>query len=114
MALKKYLMISFLIPLISGCTEKPPVDIDPIVQKPIAIQPRPKPVSLNDVKFYVVTEENLDEFITEFKKKNLQLVFVAMSVRDYENISLNVQELRRYIKQQKSIIVYYEESIKTQ
>ena len=69
MVLKKFLMISFLIPLISvsACTEKPPVDIDPIVQKPIAIQPRPKPVSLNDVKFYVVRDNKRLVWIYNFQ-----------------------------------------------
>ena len=31
----------------------------------------------------------------------------------YENLSLNVAELRRYIEQQKSLIVYYENNIKS-
>jgi hypothetical protein len=33
---------------------------------------------------------------------------VAFSVKDYENLSLNIAELRRYIGQQKEIIIYYE------
>ena len=33
-------------------------------------------------------------------------------MKDYENLSLNFAELRRYIEQQKQIIVYYEEAIK--
>ena len=38
-------------------------------------------------------------------------VFFAISVPDYENLSLNMSELKRYIDQQKTIIVYYEKSI---
>jgi len=37
---------------------------------------------------------------------------MAISVRGYENISLNLADLRRYILQQKEIIVYYEDSVK--
>ena len=33
---------------------------------------------------------------------------MVVSVQGYENISMNIQDLRRYILQQKSIIVYYE------
>jgi len=40
------------------------------------------------------------------------LAFVALSVKDYENLALNVSELRRFINQQKEIIVYYEEAMK--
>ena len=109
-------MILLVIPLtlaISGCTTKPNTQINPIVERTIPIAPRPKNVSLNDVKFYVVNEDNLEEFIERFKKDNGQLVFVATSVRGYENIALNIEELRRYMKQQKEIILYYENSINT-
>tara|TARA_B100002019_G_scaffold289794_1_gene306148 strand:- start:823 stop:948 length:126 start_codon:yes stop_codon:yes gene_type:complete len=33
-------------------------------------------------------------------------------VKDYENLSLNFAELRRYIEQQKQIIIYYENAVK--
>jgi hypothetical protein len=36
---------------------------------------------------------------------------LAISVPHYENMSLNLSELRRYIEQQQSIILYYENSI---
>lgn len=74
-------------------------------------QPRPKPVVLNDVKWYVVTEDNLQEFIDTFQKENGPVAFMAVSVKGYENISLNVQELRRFILQQNAVIVYYENAV---
>ena len=63
---------------------------------------------MNGIHFYVVTEENLEDFKQRFLKKNSDLVFIAMSVRDYENLAFNVQDVKRYIKQQKEIIIYYE------
>lgn len=83
------------------------------VVKDIPIQPRPKPLNLHRVKFYAVTPENLDEFLARFEEEAGVNVFFALSVPDYENMSLNVAELRRYINQQKSLILYYEESIQT-
>lgn len=77
----------------------------------IPIQQRPRSVDLNEVDFYVVTEENLEEFIERFTAENGELVFVATSIRGYENIALNVAELRRYIEQQQQIIIYYENSV---
>jgi hypothetical protein len=68
-------------------------------------------VQLNDVKIYVVTRENYEEFLAEFEKKNGQTAYIAISVKDYENLSLNFAELRRYIEQQKQIIVYYEKAV---
>ena len=63
---------------------------------------------MNGIHFYVVTEKNLEDFKQKFLKKNSELVFIAMSVRDYENLAFNVQDVKRYIKQQKEIIIYYE------
>ena len=79
----------------------------PRIQVPV----RPQPVELNDVKFYVVTPDTLDDFLEEFEKDNGQIVFVANSVPSYENLSINLQELRRYILQQKEIILYYEKAV---
>jgi hypothetical protein len=72
---------------------------------------RPKPVTLNDISFKVVTEENYEQFKTEFEKENGALVFYAMTVRDYESMAMNLAELRRYILQQKQVIIYYEKQL---
>lgn len=66
---------------------------------------------LTDVKWYVVTEKNLQQFLDDFAKDNGAIAFMAVSVKGYENISLNVQELHRYILQQKAVIVYYEDAV---
>ena len=64
------------------------------------------------MQFYAVTEENFEEFKEKFEKENGgRLVYFALSVPDYENLSLNMSELKRYIEQQKTIIIYYEQSI---
>ena len=64
------------------------------------------------MQFYAVTEENFEEFKEQFEKENGgRLVYFALSVPDYENLSLNIGELKRYIEQQKTIIIYYEQSI---
>ena len=78
------------------------------VDRVIPVQPRPKPVSLYDIEFYAVTSENLEEFLERFEKDNGDVVFFAISVPDYENIALNMGELRRFIESQTAIIVYYE------
>ena len=80
------------------------------VDRVIPVQPRPKPVSLYDIEFYAVTNENIDEFLERFEKENGDVVFFAISVPDYENIAINMGELRRFIQSQTAIIVYYEEN----
>ena len=40
------------------------------------------------------------------------LAFVALSMKDYENLALNISDLRRFLNQQNEIIVYYEKAVK--
>ena len=119
MELRNYLTISSLLLLtllLSSCgyLRKPEKEIvvqTVEVQKVIPVQPRPKPVDMTDVKFYVVTEENYEEFKEKFMKRNNDFVFYVVSVHDYENLALNMSELYRYIKQQKEIVIYYEKAV---
>jgi hypothetical protein len=78
----------------------------------VPIVARPKQVQLNDIKIYVVAKVNYKEFVEEYAKKNGADSYIALSVKDYENLALNFAELRRYIEQQKQIIVYYENALK--
>ena len=120
MGLINYLTVSSLLLLtllLSSCgyIRKPEKEIvvkTVEVQKIVPIQPQPKPVDMIDVKFYVVTEENYEEFKEKFMKTNNDFVFYVVSVHDYENLALNMSELFRYIKQQKEIVIYYEEAVK--
>ena len=117
---KKYLILwslSLLLLLSSGCSllprEKEIIVQTVEVEKQIPLQLQPKPLQFNDSYWHVVTEENFDEFIEKFKKEHGEAwVFYAVSVRSYESMALNMAELKRYIEQQKQIIVYYEEAVK--
>ena len=81
------------------------------VERTIPTQNRPKPMSMNDIYFYVVTEENFEEFKAKFVKENGDLVGYVLSVRDYETLALNMADIKRYIQQQKEIIIYYEKAV---
>ena len=81
------------------------------VERVIPTQNRPRPVDLNDIYFYVVTEQNFEEFKNRFVKENGDLVGYVLSVRDYETLALNMAEIKRYLQQQKEIIIYYEKAV---
>ena len=100
---------------LTGCSRTPEPEIKTVTQVQkiaVPIVARPKPIDLTDTRVYVVNKDNLEEFIAEFGEENGELAFVALSIGDYENLALNIAELRRYINQQTDIIVYYEESMK--
>ena len=118
MRLTNFGMISSLLLatlLLSSCSSfqaEPEIKIVTQIEKTtVPIVPRPKPVQLNDVKIYVVNQDNFEEFLQEFRAKNGGDARIVISIKDYENLSLNFAELRRYIEQQKEIIVYYEEAV---
>jgi hypothetical protein len=122
--LKKTVLLSTVL-TISGCTsfglpsfgfgkkEEPPkpipVEIKTVeVKIPITHPAMPRAITLRDPKWYVVSEKNFDEFVERTRKENNGgIVFIAMSVGDYELMAYNMQELRRYINQLKEVVVYY-------
>ena len=99
-----------------GCSLLTPeakiVTVTDVQRTVVPIVPHPKKVQMNDVKIYVVTEENYEEYAKELQAKIGKTAWIYISVKDYENRSLNFAKLRRYKEQQKEIIVYYEEAVK--
>ena len=67
----------------------------------------PREIDLKEPYWYVVSEKNIDQFIERVEKEHGQLVFLAMSVPDYELMAYNMQELKRYINELKEVVVYY-------
>tara|TARA_B100001105_G_scaffold64320_1_gene50346 strand:- start:219 stop:626 length:408 start_codon:yes stop_codon:yes gene_type:complete len=50
----------------------------------------------------------LDRFLDEMKDLNGgDVVFVAMTIDDYELMSFNMQELRRYLREVQEVVIYY-------
>jgi len=110
------LSLSLTLMVTTGCSLLRPepqiVTVTNTVKTTVPIVAHPKAVKLNDVKIYVVSKENYEEFVKDFEAKNGADAYIAISVKDYENLSLNFAELRRYIEQQKQIIIYYENAVK--
>ncbi len=52
-----------------------------------------------------------EEFKKEFTAIYGDLAFVALSMKDYENLALNIADIRRYLDQQEEIIIYYEKAV---
>ena len=112
MVLRNYLKVSSLLLLsllVSSCSSWPKltqIEIQTVeVERNIPIQNRPRQLEMNDIYFYVVTEENFEEFKKRFVKENGDLVGYVLSVRDYETLAINMAEIKRYIEQQKQIII---------
>lgn len=115
MNLSRLLLISLLAITVSACASRPEKEIvvqTKLIERNIPTQPRPRGLQLHDITWYAVTPENFEEFKERFENENGNQVFFAISVPDYENLSLNMADIKRYIEQQQAIIVYYENAVK--
>ena len=77
----------------------------------IPVVARPKSLQLNDTRVFVVTKDNFEEFEKEFTELYGEFAFVALSMKDYENLALNIADIKRFLEQQEQIIVYYEKAV---
>ena len=111
------LVSAFTIALSSGCSLLPTVDFTPpppvkVITEEVKIDiyqpPLPNEIGLENVEWFVITKNNWDESVA--KVENLlggDFVVMALTPKGYENMAYNLQEIRRYIRQQKEIILYY-------
>ena len=119
MVLKDYLKVSSLLLLcllISSCStwdKITKVEVQTVeVERNVPLQNRPRQLDLANIHWYVVTEENFVEFKKKFQKENGDpLVAYVISVKDYETLAIDMAEIKRYIDQQKQIIIYYEKAL---
>lgn len=73
--------------------------------------PLPQEIRMEDVEFFVLSEKNFEEKKAEVQKLlGGDFVVFGLTPQAYENMAFNLQELRRYIRQQKEIILYYREA----
>ena len=110
-ALKKTVATLTILMMVSSCSLIPSRQQVDIITKPIErqiVQPiMPREIDLKEPYWYVVSDKNIDEFLARVEKEHGQLVFLAMSVPDYEIMAYNMQELKRYINELKEVVVYY-------
>ena len=108
------LLLSLLISSCSTWDKLTRIEVKTVeVERNVPLQNRPRQLQLSDIYWYVVTESNFVEFKKKFIKENGDpLVAYVISVKDYETLAIDMAEIKRYIDQQKQIIIYYEKALK--
>jgi|TARA_B110000858_G_C17377001_1_gene282035 hypothetical protein len=96
--------------MVSSCSLLPTREIQ-VTAKPMErtiVQPiMPREISLSTPTFIVVTPDNWEEQLARIEDQEGEILFLAMTVPDYEVMSMNIQELKRYITELKDVVVYY-------
>ena len=94
----------------SSCSLIPTKQIE-VTSKPLErtiVQPvMPREIDLKSVKWLTVTPDNWEEQLKIIEEQEGELVFLALSIPDYELMAYNMQELKRYITELKDVVVYY-------
>ena len=97
--------------LLNGCSTPQVEPVTSVQVKTIEI-PRPAPIvpsvdqlNLRDVKWIIITPDNIDEKFAEIKDGDL--VLFALTKDGYENLSLNLSDIRMNIEQYKRIVAIY-------
>ena len=93
-----------------SCSLLPTKQIE-VTAKPMdrtIVQPvMPREIDLKEVRWLPITPENYEEQFALIEDQEGELVFLAMTVPDYETMAYNMQEIKRYITELKDVVVYY-------
>jgi hypothetical protein len=96
--------------MVCSCSLIPTKEIQ-ITAKPIdrtIVQPvMPREIDLKEIRWLTITPENYEEQFQLIEDQEGELVFLAMTIPDYEVMAYNMQELKRYITELKDVVVYY-------
>ena len=115
----KILLLLALI-LVSGCSilgssrdipEVKPVEVVTVVkQAPTSHPPLPNQIDPVPVEWTVLNPELMQEYLDDLNEGNaLTNVWYGLTTKGYENLSTNMAEVKRYLRQVLSILKYYRE-----
>ena len=115
----KTLIFLFLL-LISGCSilgsgrdipEVKPVEVVTVVKKaPTYHPPLPNQIEPVPVEWTVLNPDLMQEYLDDLNEgKAPTNAWYALTTKGYENLSTNMAEVKRYLRQVLSILKYYRE-----
>ena len=114
------ILLFLLLLLISGCSilgsgreipEVKPVEVVTVVKKAHTYHP-PLPNQLEPVpvEWTVLNPELMQEYLDDLNEGNAPTnAWYALTTKGYENLSTNMAEVKRYLRQVLSILKYYRE-----
>jgi len=102
-----------ILTLLTGCLGRNDIP-EPIqirtkpVDKPELILPKADELIQRKIEWILVTPENHKESFAKLEDRGRPLVFFGLTDQGYENISLNLSDIRMYVSQQHAIVDAYE------
>tara|TARA_R100001129_G_scaffold76137_1_gene52082 strand:- start:216 stop:551 length:336 start_codon:yes stop_codon:yes gene_type:complete len=89
--------------------ETRPVEVVTVTQPAAVYHPvLPNSISTQPVEWKVLTPDTMEEYLQDLKEGNAPTnAYYGLSTRGYENLSNNMAEIKRYIRQVLNIVEYY-------
>ena len=113
------LALLVLLLLVSGCAvfggksipTVNPVEVITIEKKaPVYHPPLPNAIEGYPVKWTVLNPQLMEEYLADLEEGNAPTnVWYSLTTKGYENLSNNMAEVKRYLRQVLSILKYYRE-----
>jgi hypothetical protein len=98
--------------LLSACSTSPPVEILELntkpVDRPALILPQADEVRMRPIEWIIITPENQETVFSQLKEDGKPASLFGLPGSGYEDISRNINDIRRYIEQQDTIILAYQ------
>jgi len=103
----KYFLVLLSMLVLAGCGMKDVnIKADPVA--PTVIHPPlPDQLQMRNVEWTVFNRAKIEKLLADYPDQ--EIVLFALSAKGYENLSLNMAEVIRYLKEQKGVIIYYRE-----
>ena len=98
---------------LSGCATTQTIKVlsVPVDEVPLN-PPTVRKLELQDIDWFIVTPENIDEVFAKLKDQRKDVVLFGLTDDGYKAISLNLAQIRELIAQQRAIIEAYKEYYK--
>ena len=114
------ILIFLILLLVSGCSilgssrdipKVKPIEVVTVVQKaPTYHPPLPNQIDPVPVEWTVLNPELMQGYLDDLNEGNAPTnVWYALTTKGYENLSTNMAEVKRYLRQVLSILKYYKE-----
>ena len=99
-----------ILSILSACgTRERPIEISTTpVEKPTLTLPQPDQIITRPVEWIIINRGNYEEVFAKLEKEGGNVVLFGLTDKGYENLSLNINDIRTFIQQQRAIIVAYE------
>ena len=112
------ILIFLILLLVSGCSilgssrdipEVKPIEVVTVVQKaPTYHPPLPNQIDPVPVEWTVLNPDLMQTYLDDLKEGNAPTnVWYGLTTKGYENLSTNMAEVKRYLRQVLSILKYY-------